>query len=99
MEEVAPQVDRKTLERKNRCLARLGSCGHSARQGRAKGYFIGSGVVEAGCRTIVGQRFKCAGMHWSLLGLTRLLSIRTAILSNRYEHFWAWRSAKLKSAA
>ncbi len=66
---------------------------------RAKGYFIGSGVVEAGCRTIVGQRFKCAGMHWSLLGLTRLLSIRTAILSNRYEHFWAWRSAKLKSAA
>lgn len=66
---------------------------------RAKGYFIGSGVVEAGCRTLIGQRFKCAGMHWSLRGLKRLLSIRTALLSNRYEHFWNWRSAKLKSAA
>lgn len=66
---------------------------------REKGYFIGSGVVEAGCKTLIGQRFKCAGMHWSRQGLKHLLAIRTALLSNRYDQFWIWRSNKLKSAA
>jgi hypothetical protein len=34
------------------------------RQGefRAKGYFIGSGVVEAGCKCVVGRRLKQSGM-------------------------------------
>jgi hypothetical protein len=32
---------------------------------RAAGYFIGSGVVEAGCKTVVGQRLKQSGMLWS----------------------------------
>lgn len=58
---------------------------------RKKGYFIGSGVVEAACKTIVCQRFKCSGMHWSQVGLKHLLAIRTAILSNRYDEFWTWR--------
>jgi len=66
---------------------------------REKGFFIGSGVVEAGCKTLVGQRFKGAGMHWSRRGLKCLLAIRTALLSNRYDQFWTWRSNKLKSAA
>ena len=35
---------------------------------RAAGYFIGSGVVEAGCRTVVGQRLKQSGMFWSSNG-------------------------------
>ena len=29
---------------------------------RAKGWFIGSGVVAAGCRTVVGKRLKQSGM-------------------------------------
>jgi hypothetical protein len=62
---------------------------------RAQGYFIGSGVVEAACKTLVCQRFKCSGMHWSQIGLKHLLSIRTAILSNRYDEFWAWRRKSL----
>ena len=66
---------------------------------REHGYVIGSGVVEAACKTIVGQRFKGAGMHWSLQGLMRLLAIRTALCSNRYDDFWAWRASKLKPAA
>ena len=66
---------------------------------RQQNLFIGSGVVEAACKTIVGQRFKASGMHWSLVGLKRLLSIRTALCSKRYESFWAWRSTKLKAAA
>ena len=55
---------------------------------RAKGYFIGSGVVEAACKTIVAQRFKGSGMHWSESGLSHILAIRTAILSRRYDEFW-----------
>jgi hypothetical protein len=66
---------------------------------RQKGYFIGSGVVEAACKTLVCQRFKCSGMHWSQRGLKNLLSIRTALLSNRYDEFWNWHSAKLPTAA
>lgn len=58
---------------------------------RDKGYFIGSGVVEAACKTLVCQRFKCSGMHWSQIGLKHLLVIRTAILSNRHDEFWVWR--------
>lgn len=58
------------------------------REFRDKGYFIGSGVVEAACKTIVAQRLKGSGMHWSERGLTHILSIRTAILSRRYQEFW-----------
>ena len=55
---------------------------------REHGYFIGSGVVEAACKTIVAQRLKGSGMHWSEQGLSHILAIRTALLSNRYDQFW-----------
>ena len=55
---------------------------------RDHGYFIGSGVVEAACKTLVAQRLKGSGMHWSESGLSHILSTRTAILSHRYEEFW-----------
>ena len=54
---------------------------------RERGIFIGSGVVEAACKTIVAQRFKASGMHWSQHGLSNILPLRTAILSRRYEEF------------
>ena len=55
---------------------------------RDHGYFIGSGVVEAACKTVVAQRFKGSGMHWSEQGLSHILSIRTALQSHRYDEFW-----------
>ena len=55
---------------------------------RAKGFFIGSGVVESACKTIVCQRFKASGMRWSQKGLKAILSLRTALLSDRYDEFW-----------
>lgn len=66
---------------------------------RSKGFFIGSGVVEAACKTLVCQRFKCSGMHWSQRGLKHLLAIRTALLSHRYSDFWNWHASNLTIAA
>lgn len=55
---------------------------------RQAGYFIGSGVVEAGCKTVVGQRFKLSGMLWSRRGASHLLTIRCALLSGWFDDFW-----------
>jgi hypothetical protein len=55
---------------------------------RTAGYFIGSGVVEAGCKVVVGQRLKQSGMLWSPKGAEHLLSIRCALLSGWFEDFW-----------
>jgi hypothetical protein len=55
---------------------------------RQAGYFIGSGVVEAGCKTVVGQRLKHSGMLWSRKGACHLLTIRCALLSGWFNDFW-----------
>ena len=55
---------------------------------RQAGYFIGSGVVEAGCKTVVGQRLKQSGMLWSLKGASHLLTVRCALLSGWFKTFW-----------
>lgn len=55
---------------------------------RTAGYFIGSGVVEAGCKVVVGQRLKQSGMLWSRKGADHLLAIRCALLSRWFEDFW-----------
>jgi len=55
---------------------------------RTAGYFIGSGVVEAGCKVVVGQRLKQSGMLWSRQGAEHLLAIRCALLSGWFEDFW-----------
>jgi hypothetical protein len=55
---------------------------------RQAGYFIGSGVVEAGCKTVVGQRLKQSGMLWSRKGASHVLAVRCALLSGWFEDFW-----------
>jgi hypothetical protein len=55
---------------------------------RNAGYFIGSGVVEAGCKVVVGQRLKHSGMLWSRKGAEHLLAVRCALLSGWFEQFW-----------
>ena len=55
---------------------------------RQAGYFIGSGVVEAGCKTLVGQRLKRSGMLWSRNGARQLLTVRCALLSRLFDDFW-----------
>ena len=56
---------------------------------RAKGLFIGSGVIEAGCRTAIGARLKRSGMFWSVAGANAIIALRCCRLSNRFEDYWA----------
>ena len=58
---------------------------------RAKGYFIGSGVVEAGCKTIIGARCKQSGMFWSEPGAENILALRCIHASQRLDQFWKHR--------
>lgn len=58
---------------------------------RKAGYFIGSGVVEAGCKTVVGKRTKQSGMFWRVSGAQHILNIRCAVLGNTDEAYWQYR--------
>jgi hypothetical protein len=60
---------------------------------KKRGLFVGSGVMEAGCRTIVGQRLKQSGMHWTVRGAKNIIALRCSLLSNRWEDFWEHRAA------
>lgn len=62
-------------------------------QFRAQGLFIGSGVVEAACRHLVGIRCKQSGMEWTQRGANSILALRSVILSNRMEDYWENRAA------
>lgn len=59
---------------------------------RYQGLFVGSGVVEAGCKTIVGQRLKQSGMRWTVRGANAIIALRCCQLSGRWEEFWEARS-------
>jgi hypothetical protein len=58
---------------------------------RAAGHFIGSGVVEAGCKTVIGGRCKQSGMFWSESGAENILALRCIHSSRRLEEFWKHR--------
>lgn len=60
---------------------------------RSKGFFVGSGVVEAGCKTVVGQRLKQSGMEWTVEGANAIIALRCCHLSSRMEEFWVQRVA------
>lgn len=54
---------------------------------RKAGFFIGSGVVEAGCKTVIGKRMKGSGMFWSEEGGEGMVDLRCLFLSNRLDPF------------
>jgi hypothetical protein len=60
---------------------------------RSQGLFVGSGVVEAGCKTLIGQRLKQSGMEWSVRGANAIISLRSMIKSNRFEEYWEARAS------
>jgi hypothetical protein len=61
---------------------------------RSQGLFVGSGVVEAGCKTIIGQRLKLSGMHWTVRGANDIIALRCLQLSGGWEEFWEGRATR-----
>ena len=59
---------------------------------RKRGFFVGSGVMEAGCKTVIGLRMKQSGMEWSLRGANAIISLRCVMKSGRLEDYWESRA-------
>jgi hypothetical protein len=60
---------------------------------RRQHLFIGSGVIEAGCKTVIGARLKQSGMFWTVRGANDILALRCCYLNGRFEDYWAGRRA------
>jgi hypothetical protein len=52
---------------------------------RQCGLFVGSGVVEASCKSVIGQRLKQAGMHWTVNGADAIIALRCREASSTWE--------------
>ena len=55
---------------------------------RAQHLFVGSGVIEAGCKTVIGSRLKQSGMFWTVRGANAIIALRCCHLNNRFEDYW-----------
>ena len=64
-------------------------------QFRRQGLSISSGVVESGCKRIVGDRLKRGGMHWTVDGANAIIALKCCLLSGRFEDFWDQRAAAM----
>ena len=58
----------------------------------ARSLCTSTGVVEAGCKVVIGTRLKRAGMHWTVNGANAIIALRCSKLSGRNEDFWERRS-------
>jgi hypothetical protein len=58
----------------------------------AQGLCTSTGVLEAGCKVVIGSRLKRAGMHWTVEGANAIIALRCSKLSGRFEDFWERRS-------
>ena len=61
-------------------------------QFRRQGLFVGSGVIEAGCKSVIGLRLKQSGMEWSVRGANAVISLRCMLQSGRLEEYWESRA-------
>lgn len=54
-----------------------------------KGYDIGSGIVEGGCKFIIASRLKRSGMRWNTENVNNMIALRTALLNKKeWRLFW-----------
>jgi hypothetical protein len=60
---------------------------------RRQHLFVGSGVIEAGCKTVIGLRLKQSGMFWTVRGANAILALRCCQLNGRFEGYWETRPA------
>lgn len=58
-------------------------------QMRRQGLPVGSGTVEAGCKTLIKQRMGGSGMRWLHTNADQMLAVRALYLTpGRYEQYW-----------
>jgi hypothetical protein len=62
-------------------------------QFRQQHLFVGSGVIEAGCKTVIGHRLKQSGMFWTVHGANSILALRCSHLNGCFEDYWEARRA------
>jgi hypothetical protein len=62
---------------------------------RRQHLFVGSGVIEAGCKTVVASRLKRSGMFWTIRGANAILALRCSLLNGRFEDYWESRRAAI----
>jgi len=67
-------------------------------QFEAQGLCTSTGVVEAGCKVVIGTRLKRAGMHWTIRGSNAIIALRCSRLSGRFQDFWERRADARKAA-
>jgi hypothetical protein len=60
---------------------------------RRQHLFVGSGVIEAGCKAVIGARLKQSGMFWTVRGANAILALRCSHLNGRFEDYWEGRRA------
>jgi hypothetical protein len=60
---------------------------------RRQHLFVGSGVIEAGCKTVIGSRLKQSGMFWTVRGANAIIALRCCHLNGRFEDYWQARRA------
>jgi hypothetical protein len=61
---------------------------------RAQFFCTSTGVLEAGCKVVIGTRLKRSGMHWTVGGANAIIALRCSKLSGRFEDFWDRRSER-----
>ncbi len=57
-------------------------------QFRRQKLFVGSGLIEAGSKTVIGARLKLSGMFWSLQGANEIFAVRCCLLNGSFEDYW-----------
>lgn len=62
---------------------------------RRQHLFMGPGVIEAACKTVVASRLKRSGMFWTVPGANAILSLRYSYLNDRFEDYWESRRVAL----
>ncbi len=60
---------------------------------RRQHLFVGTGVIEAGCKTLIGSRCKQSGMFWTVRGANAILALRCCQFNGRFENYWEARRA------
>ena len=62
-------------------------------QFRSQHLFVGTGIIEAGCKTLIGARCKQSGMFWTVRGANAILALRCRLFNGEFEDYWAARRA------